>query len=234
MFNDGRSKTVQIDFTAGNPRLAAAIANAHAEAYLHEQANRRGGSRQKSLDWLKQEVDRAPAKRATPTRAYSSTSSRTASSPRRTRPWSSSASRSCRRSSSTRAASYPPSRRCWRRSARCARGADPSNVAALLANDPLNDLLRSRVQAEAAVALDGTAAHRQPPHARQAARGLAQHQPDARHAARPRGARSRRQRELLAAPGARPVGRRWAARPPTRKPRTRSPPRCPRCWPKHR
>ena len=31
-------------------------------------------------------------------------------------------------------------------------GADPTNAAALLANDPLNDLLRSRVQAEAAVA----------------------------------------------------------------------------------
>ena len=57
VFNDGRSKTVDIGFTAGNPRLAAAIANAHAEAYLQEQANRRGESRQKSLDWLKQEVD---------------------------------------------------------------------------------------------------------------------------------------------------------------------------------
>ena len=63
VFNDGRSKTVEISFTAGNPRLAAAVANAHAEAYLEEQAARRRGGDQKSLAWLKQEVD-ARAKEA--------------------------------------------------------------------------------------------------------------------------------------------------------------------------
>ena len=57
IFNDGRSNTVAVGFTAGDPRLAARIANAHAAAYLREQAARRTDPEQKSIDWLKQEVD---------------------------------------------------------------------------------------------------------------------------------------------------------------------------------
>jgi polysaccharide biosynthesis transport protein len=57
VFNDGRSKTVSIEFTARTPRLAAAVANAHAEAYLQEQAGRLSQGRGKALEWLKREVD---------------------------------------------------------------------------------------------------------------------------------------------------------------------------------
>jgi capsular exopolysaccharide synthesis family protein len=57
VFNDGRSKTVQIDFTASDPRLAAQIANTHAEAYLQLQSSRSKSVERESLDWLSKEVD---------------------------------------------------------------------------------------------------------------------------------------------------------------------------------
>ncbi|MEJ0037837.1 MAG: polysaccharide biosynthesis tyrosine autokinase [Gammaproteobacteria bacterium] len=57
VFNDGRSKTVQVDFTASDPRLAAQIANTHAEAYLRLQSSRSKGVERESLDWLSREVD---------------------------------------------------------------------------------------------------------------------------------------------------------------------------------
>ncbi|MEJ1961712.1 MAG: polysaccharide biosynthesis tyrosine autokinase [Gammaproteobacteria bacterium] len=57
VFNDGRSKTVAIDFSAPDPRLAANIANAHAETYLQMQSSRRQGTQQKALAWLTREVD---------------------------------------------------------------------------------------------------------------------------------------------------------------------------------
>jgi uncharacterized protein involved in exopolysaccharide biosynthesis len=58
VFNDGRSKTVEIEFSASNPRLAATIANEHAEAYLLQQSSRRLDAQQKTIEWLAHEVDR--------------------------------------------------------------------------------------------------------------------------------------------------------------------------------
>src|SRR6266702_3912092 len=55
--NDGRSNTLTIAFTASDPRMAANIANAHAEAYLQEQSTRRQGLQKKSLEWLRNEVE---------------------------------------------------------------------------------------------------------------------------------------------------------------------------------
>lgn len=55
--NDGRSKTVEVSYTAADPRLAATVANAHAEAYLQEQTTRRSGAQQQAIDWLAHEVD---------------------------------------------------------------------------------------------------------------------------------------------------------------------------------
>ena len=57
VFNDGRSKAVEIEFTASNPRIAAAIANAHADAYLQQQLTSRYGTQQKTIEWLAREVD---------------------------------------------------------------------------------------------------------------------------------------------------------------------------------
>ena len=57
VFNDGRSKTVTVAFTAFDPRLAAKIADAHAQAYLHEQSARLSGTQQKAIEWLRHEVD---------------------------------------------------------------------------------------------------------------------------------------------------------------------------------
>jgi capsular exopolysaccharide synthesis family protein len=151
VFNDGRSKTVEIGFTAGNPRLAASIANAHAEAYLHEQANRRGDSRQKSLDWLKQEVDeRAREARDADARvqqyqlAHGIVTSQDSTMVEQRLSQLSTQLVDARRQLSTQTALLAEIRA-------VRAGADPTNAAALLANEPLNDLLRSRVQAEAAV-----------------------------------------------------------------------------------
>jgi polysaccharide biosynthesis transport protein len=55
--NDGRSNTLTIGFTASDPRMAANIANAHAEAYLQEQSTRRQGLQTKALEWLRKEVE---------------------------------------------------------------------------------------------------------------------------------------------------------------------------------
>jgi capsular exopolysaccharide synthesis family protein len=151
VFNDGRSKTVEIGFTAGNPRLAAAVANAHAEAYLHEQANRRGESRQKSLDWLKQEVDaRAREARDADARVqqyqleHGIVTSQDSTMVEQRLSQLSTQLVDARRQLSTQTSMLAEIRA-------VRAGADPTNTAALLANEPLNDLLRSRVQAEAAV-----------------------------------------------------------------------------------
>ena len=151
VFNDGRSKTVDIGFTAGNPRLAAAIANAHAEAYLQEQANRRGGSRQKSLDWLKQEVDtRAREAREADARVqqyqleHGIVTSQESTMVEQRLSQLSTQLVDARRQLSTQASLLAEIRA-------VRAGADPTNAAALMHNDALSDLLRSRVQAEAAV-----------------------------------------------------------------------------------
>jgi capsular exopolysaccharide synthesis family protein len=152
VFNDGRSKTVQIEFTASNPRLAAQIANAHAEAYLDEQANRRGGSRQKSLDWLKQEVDlRATEARDADARVqqfqlrHGIVTSQDSTMVEQRLSQLSTQLVDARRQLSTQSSLLAEIRA-------VRNGADPTNAAALLANEPLTDLLRSRVQAEASVA----------------------------------------------------------------------------------
>lgn len=152
VFNDGRSKTVAIDFTAGDPRLAAKVANAHADAYLREQAGRRGSSDQKSLEWLKQEVD-ARAKEARDADArvqqyqlqHGIVTSQDSTMVEQRLSQLSTQLVDARRQLSTQASLLAEIRA-------VRQGADPSNAAALLANAPLTDLLRSRVQAEAAVA----------------------------------------------------------------------------------
>ena len=152
VFNDGRSKTVEIGFTAGDPRLAAAVANAHAEAYLNEQANRRGASREKSIDWLKQEVDaRAKEARDADTRVQQYqlqngiVTSQDSTMVEQRLSQLSTQLVDARRQLSTQQSILAEIRA-------VRRGADSSNLAMLLANEPLNDLLRTRVQAEAAVA----------------------------------------------------------------------------------
>jgi uncharacterized protein involved in exopolysaccharide biosynthesis len=57
VYNDGRSSTVRISFWAESPRLAAAVANAHARAYLSQQAERRIESQRLATDWLRREID---------------------------------------------------------------------------------------------------------------------------------------------------------------------------------
>jgi polysaccharide biosynthesis transport protein len=152
VFNDGRSKTVEIGFTAENPRLAAAIANAHAEAYLQAQAHRHGDTQGKSLEWLKQEVDeRAKEARDADARvqqyqlkngivtAQDSTLVEQRLSQLSTQLI------EAKRQLSTQTALLNEIRN-------VRDGADPTTAATLLGNEALGDLLRSRVQAEAAVA----------------------------------------------------------------------------------
>jgi polysaccharide biosynthesis transport protein len=152
VFNDGRSKTVDVSFTAASPRLAASVANAHAEAYLHEQANRRGGSREKSLEWLKQEVD-ARAREARDADAQvqqyqlknNIVTTRDSTMVEQRLSQLSQQLVDAKRQLSTQQAQLAEIRA-------VRAGGDPSNAATLLANEPLADLLRSRVQAEASVA----------------------------------------------------------------------------------
>jgi succinoglycan biosynthesis transport protein ExoP len=151
VFNDGRSKTVEISFTAGNPRLAAAIANAHAEAYLEEQAGRRRGTDQKSLEWLKQEVD-ARAKEARDADALVQqyqlkngiVTTREVTMVEQRLSQLSGQLVDARRQLSTQSALLAEIRA-------LRAGADPSDAVNLVANEPLAALLRDRVQAEAAL-----------------------------------------------------------------------------------
>jgi polysaccharide biosynthesis transport protein len=151
VFNDGRSKTVEISFTAGNPRLAAAVANAHAEAYLEEQAGRRRGTDQKSLEWLRQEVD-ARAKEARDADAIVqqyqlrngivSTQAVTMVEQRLSQL--SGQLVDARRQLSTQSAMLAEIRA-------LRAGGDPSEAGTLVTNAPLQQLLNDRVQAEAAL-----------------------------------------------------------------------------------
>ena len=149
VFNDGRSKTVEISFTAGDPRLAATIANTHAEAYLAEQSSRRGDTEKKSLVWLKQEVD-ARAREArdadaevqqyqlrngiVTTQAVTMVEQRLSQI--------SGQLMDARRQLSTQTALLDEIRA-------LRAGGDPANAAMLVANEPLAQLLRDRVLAEA-------------------------------------------------------------------------------------
>jgi succinoglycan biosynthesis transport protein ExoP len=152
VFNDGRSKTVSIDFTAENPRLAAQVANAHAEAYLFSQANRHGDSQGKSLDWLKQEVDeRAKEARDADARVQQYqlrngiVTSQDSTMVEQRLSQLSMQMIEAKRQLSTQTAILAEIRN-------VREGADPSNAALLVGNEALADLLRQRVQAEAAVA----------------------------------------------------------------------------------
>jgi uncharacterized protein involved in exopolysaccharide biosynthesis/Mrp family chromosome partitioning ATPase len=152
VFNDGRSKTVEITFQAGDPRLAAKIVNTHAEAYLRYQAARRSAVQQKSLQWLRQEVDaRARETRDADTlvRQYQvqngivGTGNSTMVEQRLSQL--SAQLVDARRQLSTQNALLEEIRA-------LRAGGDPANAATMLANEPLTDLLRSRVQAEATLA----------------------------------------------------------------------------------
>lgn len=57
VFNDGRSLTVQVAFTAARPELAAKVVNGHIKAYLEAQVERRAGGQQLALEWLRTELD---------------------------------------------------------------------------------------------------------------------------------------------------------------------------------
>jgi capsular exopolysaccharide synthesis family protein len=152
VFNDGRSKTVEITFEAGDPRLAARIVNAHAEAYLRDQTARRSAVQQKSLQWLRQEVD-ARAREARDADALVhqyqvqngivGTGNSTMVEQRLSQL--SAQLVDARRQLSTQKSMLEEIRA-------LRAGGDPANAATLLDNEPLTDLLRSRVQAEATLA----------------------------------------------------------------------------------
>lgn len=57
VFNDGRSLIVQIGFTAARPELASRVVNAHTQAYLDAQVERRVGGQQLAIQWLRTELD---------------------------------------------------------------------------------------------------------------------------------------------------------------------------------
>jgi len=152
VFNDGRSKTVEITFEAGDPRLAAQIVNAHAETYLRQQAARRSTVQKKSLQSLRQEVDA----RARETRDADAlvreyevqngiVGTRDTTMVEQRLSQLSGQLVDARRQLSTQNAMQEEIRA-------LRAGGDPADAATLLANEPLTDLLRNRVQAEATLA----------------------------------------------------------------------------------
>jgi polysaccharide biosynthesis transport protein len=152
VFNDGRSKTVAVAFTASDPRLAAKIADAHAQAYLHEQSSRRTGAQQKAIEWLRHEVDaRAQDVRDADTLVQQYrlkngiVSAHDGTLVEQRLSQLSSQLVEGRRSLSTQQAQLAEIRR-------VRAGGDPSNAPSLQQDDALTDLLRSRVQAEATLA----------------------------------------------------------------------------------
>lgn len=152
VFNDGRSKTVSIGFAAADPRLAANIANAHAQAYLQEQSTRRLGSQQETIEWLRREVDaRAEEVRQADAQVQQyqlrngivSTHDSTIVEQRLSQL--SAQLVEARRQLSGQMALLAEIRQ-------IRPGGDSSGAATLLANEPLKNLLRSRVEAEADIA----------------------------------------------------------------------------------
>jgi polysaccharide biosynthesis transport protein len=152
VFNDGRSKTVAVAFTASDPRLAAKIADGHAQAYLHEQSSRRTGAQRKAIEWLRHEVDaRAQDVRDADTLVQQYrlkngiVSAHDGTLVEQRLSQLSSQLVEGRRSLSTQQAQLAEIRR-------VRAGGDPSNAPSLQQDDALTDLLRSRVQAEATLA----------------------------------------------------------------------------------
>ena len=151
VFNDGRSKTVVVSFTASDPRLAARVANVHAAAYLREQAARRTDPEQKSIEWLKQEVDsRARDVRDADARVQEYrlrnkiVSARDGTIVEQRLSQLNAQLVEARRDLSGKQAQLAEIRR-------IRAGANPSDAATILQNDALSDLLRNRAQAEAAL-----------------------------------------------------------------------------------
>jgi polysaccharide biosynthesis transport protein len=152
VFNDGRSKTVAVAFTASDPRLAAKIADAHAQAYLHEQSSRRTGTQQRAIEWLRHEVDaRAQDVRDADILVQQYrlkngiVSAHDGTLVEQRLSQLSSQLVEAHRSLSTQQAQLAEIRR-------VRAGGDPSNAPSLQQDDALTDLLRSRAQAEATLA----------------------------------------------------------------------------------
>jgi capsular exopolysaccharide synthesis family protein len=152
VFNDGRNKTVQIDFTINDPRLAAKIANAHARAYMRHQEARRTDVQEQAIGWLRQEVD-ARAQEVRDADALVSqyqlkngiVGTRDATVVEQRLAQLNTQLVDAQRQLSTQTALVNVIRE-------VRAGGDPSKAAALLPSDPLTDLLRNRVQAEANLA----------------------------------------------------------------------------------
>ncbi|MEA3182769.1 MAG: polysaccharide biosynthesis transport protein [Gammaproteobacteria bacterium] len=152
VFNDGRNKTVDIGFTASDPRLAAKIANAHAQAYLRAQGARRTGSEQQAIAWLKSEVDnRAKEMRDADAlvQQYQLKSgivgTRDATVIEQRLQQLNTQLVDAQRQLSTQTSLLNVIRD-------IREGADPSRASSLVQSDSFNDLLRNRVQAESTVA----------------------------------------------------------------------------------
>lgn len=70
VFNDGRSSTVEVSFSSVDPRLAADVANLHAQVYIEQQAARKRRAQREAIGWLAGQVEaRAVELREAETRA---------------------------------------------------------------------------------------------------------------------------------------------------------------------
>jgi succinoglycan biosynthesis transport protein ExoP len=143
---------VDIGFTASDPNLAARIANAHAAAYMQHQASRRTASQEEAAHWLKNEVD-ARAKEVRDAEELVQryqlkngiVGTRDATVIEQRLGQLNTQLVDAQRQLSTQTASLEVIRQ-------IRTGGDPSKAASLFQSDPLMDLLRSRVQAEATLA----------------------------------------------------------------------------------
>jgi capsular exopolysaccharide synthesis family protein len=152
VFNDGRSKTVEISFTAADPQTASKVANAHAEAYMQEQSTRRAGTQQKAIEWLSREVDArglevrdADAQVQQYQLNHGIVSTNDVTMVERGLAQLSSQLVEAQRQLSTQLAALSEIKR-------IRAGGDPGNAAGLLTDDPLKSLLQSRVEKEAGIA----------------------------------------------------------------------------------
>lgn len=57
VFNDGRSYTITISYSAGSPQLAARIANAFADSYIEEQVSGKYAATERADEWLSGRID---------------------------------------------------------------------------------------------------------------------------------------------------------------------------------
>jgi succinoglycan biosynthesis transport protein ExoP len=150
--NDGRSNTLAISFTASNSRMAADIANAHAESYLREQSTRGLALQQKAIDWLRREVDAraldvrnadAQVQQYQLKNGIVSTNDSTVVEQRLGQLNTQLV--DARRQLSTQTALLDEVRK-------IRRGGDAGSAASMLGDTPLNDLLQTRAETEASIA----------------------------------------------------------------------------------